>query len=217
MTNSKSVQQQNRELAQRINDEAMRDPTSQYAGKFVGLANGQVVVVADDLDASVRQLQQAEPDPQKTFIIEAGLDYDAPIEVWRAELMAHVAWPLVGGRPIVQVTLVGAAGQTVSLDLLADTGAGAAASPFELLLEQQTCARYGGNPGQPINLQGAYAGSFPVYVVRATIAALNFDQYVRAVGVSTVPRSLSGIACFRLLNQFTFGNFGNLGQFGLEA
>ncbi len=71
------AQQRNRELAQRINEEARRDPQSPYAGKFVGLANGQVVVVADSLEEVVQRLRQIEPDPQRGFCLEAGLDYAA--------------------------------------------------------------------------------------------------------------------------------------------
>jgi hypothetical protein len=78
------VQQRNRELARRINDEARADPGSAYAGKFVGLANGQVVIVADSLDEVAQRLEQIESDPQRTFCIEAGLDYDAVQSIWRA-------------------------------------------------------------------------------------------------------------------------------------
>lgn len=76
------VQQRNREMAQRINQEALANPQSAYAGKFVGLANGQVVVVADSLDEVVQRLQKVEGDPQRTFCIEAGLDYDAVQMIW---------------------------------------------------------------------------------------------------------------------------------------
>lgn len=78
MTAINEVQQSNRQLARRINEEARRDPQSVYAGKFVGIANGQVVAVADDLDELVCRLRQVEPDPQRTFCIEAELDYDTP-------------------------------------------------------------------------------------------------------------------------------------------
>jgi hypothetical protein len=78
------VQQRNRDLARAINEEARRDPDSPYAGKFVGLADGQVVVVADNLDDVVRRLRQVEPDPGRTFCLEAGLDYEAPQFIWRA-------------------------------------------------------------------------------------------------------------------------------------
>jgi hypothetical protein len=32
-----------------------------------------------------------------------------------------------------------------------------------------------------------------------------------------VPRPFDGIACFRFLNRFTYGNFGDPNQFGLEC
>jgi hypothetical protein len=37
-----------------------------------------------------------------------------------------------------------------------------------------------------------------------------------AVGVQTPPTGFDGIACFRFLNRFTYGNFGSSTQFGLE-
>lgn len=83
MENVNVVQQRNRELARRINDEARMDPQSDYAGKFVGLANGKVAVVADSLEDVARQLEQLEPDSQRTFYIEVGLDYDAVQSIWR--------------------------------------------------------------------------------------------------------------------------------------
>lgn len=78
------VQHRNREMAQRINREALMNPQSAYARKFIGLANGQVVVVADSLDEVVQRLQAVETDPQRTFCIEAGLDYDAVQAIWGA-------------------------------------------------------------------------------------------------------------------------------------
>jgi hypothetical protein len=82
MESVSTVQQRNREVAQLINAEARSDPRSPYRGKFVGLANGQVVVVADCLDEVVQRLRQVEPDAQRTFCLEAGLDYDAVQTVW---------------------------------------------------------------------------------------------------------------------------------------
>jgi hypothetical protein len=77
-----SVPATNRELAERINAEAKRDPHSPYAGKFVGIANGQVVAVADSWREISRRLRQVEPDPGKCCCIEASADYDAVHEVW---------------------------------------------------------------------------------------------------------------------------------------
>jgi hypothetical protein len=68
--------------ATRINEEARTNPDSQYADKFVGIANGQIVVVADTLDAVSRRLRQSEPDPSKCFIVEASRDYSIVEEIW---------------------------------------------------------------------------------------------------------------------------------------
>ena len=40
---------------------------------------------------------------------------------------------------------------------------------------------------------------------------------LRVVGVPSVPPGFDGIACFPFLNRFTYGNFGDSGQFGLEG
>lgn len=79
---SKTVQELNRELADKLACEGRADPASIYAGKFIGIANGQVVVVADDWDELARRLRQIEPDPAKTFGVEVGRDYDAVEEIW---------------------------------------------------------------------------------------------------------------------------------------
>lgn len=82
MATSKTVQQLNRELAQKLADEGRNNPQAPYAGKFVGIANGQVVVVADNLDELDRRLRQVEPDPTETFGVEVGRDYDAIQYIW---------------------------------------------------------------------------------------------------------------------------------------
>ncbi len=86
MTDIRTVQQLNRELAKRINEETLQNPESSYAHKYVGIANGQVVVVADDLEELVSGLQQAEPDPARTFGIEASRDYTAVEYIWRMQV-----------------------------------------------------------------------------------------------------------------------------------
>ena len=82
MSATNSVQQRNRELADQINAETRSNPQSPYANKFVGIANGQVVVVADEFGEMIRRLRQIEPDPSKTFGVEASRDYDEVIEIW---------------------------------------------------------------------------------------------------------------------------------------
>lgn len=76
MTDSKSIKDCNRELARQINEEARTNPQSPYANKFVGIANGQIVVVADNADELSRKLRQIEPDLKKCFGLEADRDYD---------------------------------------------------------------------------------------------------------------------------------------------
>jgi hypothetical protein len=82
MAKSKTIREQNEELARAINTEARADPGSPYAGKFVGIANGKVVIVTDDLDELDRCLSQADPDPGKTCWIEASVDYSEIHEIW---------------------------------------------------------------------------------------------------------------------------------------
>jgi hypothetical protein len=56
-----------------------------------------------------------------------------------------------------------------------------------------------------------------VYNLPVQIAALGFQQIVRALAVPSAPPGVDGIACFGFLNRFTYGNFGDPGQFGLEC
>lgn len=73
----------NRALATKINEETLRNPQSPYANKCIGIANGKVVVVEDDFDEMIRRLRQIEPDPSKTFGVEASYDYSKVHEIWR--------------------------------------------------------------------------------------------------------------------------------------
>jgi hypothetical protein len=82
MSASNSILELNRQLALKINEEARRDPHSPYAHKFVGIANGKVVVIADTLDEVFHRLRQLEPDNLKCFIVEASRDHDVVDEVW---------------------------------------------------------------------------------------------------------------------------------------
>lgn len=82
MTTPRSMQDLNRELAQQILAEARANPQSAYAGKFVGIANGRIVVVADNWDEVANQLRHAEPDVRNTFCLEVDADYDAVQEIW---------------------------------------------------------------------------------------------------------------------------------------
>jgi hypothetical protein len=54
-------------------------------------------------------------------------------------------------------------------------------------------------------------------LVAVRIPALNFDEPVPAVGVSQVPHGFDGIAGFKFLSRFHYGNFGTPDQFGLDV
>jgi hypothetical protein len=81
MPNLTPIQQLNRELADKLLEEAKQDPSA-FAGKFVGIANGQVVVVTDDLDEMGRRLREAEPDAARRYFIELWRDYTEVHEIW---------------------------------------------------------------------------------------------------------------------------------------
>ena len=84
MSESSSVRERNRELADRINREAKQNPDSPFAGKFVGIADGRVVVVAETLRETIERLRRVEPDPAKCCCIEASYDYDQIHDIWVA-------------------------------------------------------------------------------------------------------------------------------------
>jgi hypothetical protein len=119
---------------------------------------------------------------------------------------------------MVQVLLTRATdGQPVLRQLLADTGAGTAQDPEDLILATADCLLCGGNTGRSVQLGGAYTGSFPIYLLRVQLAALGFDEDLEVIAVPTCPPGFEGIASFAFLNRFTYGNFGNPTQFGLET
>jgi hypothetical protein len=131
--------------------------------------------------------------------------------------MARKEWPLLRGRPCVEVILtVAAGGRPLPRTLLADTGAGSRNSGFELILDENDCLLCGGNPLQAITLGGAFIGAFPTYLLPVQIPALGFARNLRAVGVPSIGAPFDGLACFGFLNRFHYGNFGNVGVFGLE-
>jgi hypothetical protein len=81
MSTVPSVEDVNRELGRQINEEALADPKSPYRGKFVGIANGQVVVVGDDLTETVEALRRVDPDSTRLYCLEAGRPEEV-MEVW---------------------------------------------------------------------------------------------------------------------------------------
>jgi len=69
------IHELNGQLVDEINRETLANPQSPYAGKWVGVANGKVVTVAETLNEAVKELRRIEPDPTRTRLIEASRDY----------------------------------------------------------------------------------------------------------------------------------------------
>ncbi len=126
------------------------------------------------------------------------------------------AWPLRSGRPIVEVELRFANGQTSPRWLVADTGAGTRQDTFELIVEEDDCLQCNGVYVHDVRLRGAYTGSFPVYALDVGVPSLNFDESVNVIGVPKTPVDFDGIACFRFLRRFNYGNFGDPDAFCLD-
>ena len=132
--------------------------------------------------------------------------------------MPRAQWPLHQGRPAIRIFLtLAVGGHRVARRLLADTGAGSTGVACDLLLEDQDCLSCGGTRVGSIRLGRAYTGRYPLYAIRVQVPELGFDANVPAAGISSFPRGFQGSACFRFLNRFTYGNFGDPGQFGLEC
>ena len=68
----------------------------------------------------------------------------------------------------------------------------------------------------PLAEWSLYMDRPPVYLVDVQIPALAFDDSVPVVGVSSLPRGFDGIACFKFLRRFNYGNFGNPDCFGID-
>jgi hypothetical protein len=130
--------------------------------------------------------------------------------------MPPAQWPIQNDRPLIQIILTLGSGQDVVRRLVADTGAGTRQSVFQIILDENDCLQCGGMLMGHVQLAGAYAGWFPVYLVEIGIPELNFKEPVPAVGVSQVPQAFDGIAGFRFLNRVQYGNLGNPNSFSLD-
>jgi hypothetical protein len=83
MARDNSIALANERLARQINQEARQDSKSPYAGKMVGIANGQIVVVAGSWREVLDRLREIEPDASRCRCIDASADYDRVEEIWR--------------------------------------------------------------------------------------------------------------------------------------
>ena len=132
--------------------------------------------------------------------------------------MPRVQGLLRHDRPQIEVAIpLFGTGRDQVRHLVADTGAGTLVDVFELILDEEDCLQCGGIPIHLVRLSGAFAGEFPVYLVDVRLPQLEFDDSVPVVGVPKVPRGFDGIACFRFLSRFVYGNAGDRSLFVLET
>jgi hypothetical protein len=129
-------------------------------------------------------------------------------------------WDFVRGRPVIQVELRPRTnGRQTARTLLADTGAGSARTLTDLIMLEADCRQFARTLEGTVQLGGALAGRFPTYWVPVLIPELQFSGICLVVSVPAIQLMLPirGIACFRFLNRFTYGNFGDPERFGLET
>lgn len=124
-------------------------------------------------------------------------------------------WPLRHSRPCIEIVLPRPK-RSVIRRLLADSGAGSRASIVQLLLRERDCIQTAQPAIGEVTLGGSYSGQFPVYLVEVQVPSLKFSELVTVAGVSHVPDGFDGIACFKFLNRFHYGNFADADGFGLE-
>lgn len=72
------IEAQNVELGNRIYHEARTNPLSPDVGKKVGIANGEVVVVADTWKEVTARLDEIQTDRRKTCVLDTSANYDEP-------------------------------------------------------------------------------------------------------------------------------------------
>src|SRR6266404_5333411 len=70
------------EIAQQISAEA-KDPNSPYHGKYVGLANGNVVATGDTSKCVEEAVDRIEPNRLNTFTFHVDEDETEVVEIWR--------------------------------------------------------------------------------------------------------------------------------------
>lgn len=132
--------------------------------------------------------------------------------------MPIASWELVRNRPAIRLSIVDpTTGRTHPRILLADTGAGTKSAPFEVLMDEDDCLLFADRPGEMFRLTGAYSGNFRAYFLLLRVDEFDLVREISAIGVEHTPAGFDGIAGFRFLRRFTYGNFGDADRFGLST
>lgn len=80
MTPTKSIAEINRELGEWVLEDAKRNPQA-YAGRFVGIANGKVVIATNDLNEFARKLREVDPNTANLYGVDIAYDYSKPFMI----------------------------------------------------------------------------------------------------------------------------------------
>ena len=134
--------------------------------------------------------------------------------------MPRQSWLLRDDIPVIEILLRERfSGFTETRVLVADTGAGPRFSPFELVLSVADGIRFGGRVLNSAYVGGAFQGEFPIRAVEIEMPTFKLRRMADALIVPDLGAfgDFDGLAAFRLLNSFTYGNFGNPAEFGLET
>ena len=134
--------------------------------------------------------------------------------------MPRASWPLINGQPVIEIEFEDKFnGSIITRTLLVDTGGGSALVPVDLVLSVADVTRCRSRLQSYVGSGGAIEGSFEVRSVGISIPKLNLVRRINVMVVpaETLPDGLGGIACFRFLNSFTYGNGGNPAEFVLES
>ena len=67
------------EFGMRLNRETRANPNSPYAGKYVVIADGEIVTVGDSLDEITDNLEAMGRNPSESFYVQASANYDEPM------------------------------------------------------------------------------------------------------------------------------------------
>ena len=134
--------------------------------------------------------------------------------------MARYSWPLQNGQPVISLYLRDVKTGVLSpRTLLADTGAGDAFTSVELILSERDGRKFGQEWVGNAQAGSFVRGNFEIQLVPIELPALGVSRLAAAliIPAAELPHGLDGIAGFRLLNAFAYGNFGDATRFGLEA
>ncbi len=67
------------EFGMRLNRETRANPNSPYSGKYVVIANSEIVTVGDSLDEITDNLEALGLNPREAFYVQASANYDEPM------------------------------------------------------------------------------------------------------------------------------------------